>query len=341
MQVRQQEDSSLRRGGYHSPEAEEASDQAVDQVRVPIELENLADLLDPLELTDRAVFWHVPRSGGGTIKDVTAHCFGLVLASEAGSALQRQQELQAQSQSSQPVQLQQFQQQQQQQQQPLTIVTDLDGGKYVNVDVTTREGIAEAATMGISNLEGLTMIATPYLYESGLQLLSRYHRGRVFTMLRHPIERAASMYHYLSGSVDSTVIDGLTLEDYAKSDKVEMNWMVHFLTNTPDSEEVTADVHLPIAKRILRDKVLIGLLHHKGESLRRFETYFGWQLDGEKMEDCHTKVLDWSWPQKNKHPPIHEGSEAWKLLKGSNELDVALYHYAENLFREQGEIFKQ
>lgn len=310
---RKDERDSLDDAPQQQQEGDQHDTESLDVVTVPVELSHLANVWDPLLPSDRAFFWHIPRSGGASIKDVTAHCFGLLLATEAGARDKNPHQLR--------------------------IITDLRGGKYVNVDVSTPEGIEAATRLETQNLPGLNVIATPHLFEASQKLFTPHYRGRLFALFRHPIERAASMYHVLINSGDSSVSSSSSLEDYAKSDRAERNWMTHFLTNTPDQQELTA-TDLAVAKRVLRDKAVVGLLRHKGESLRRFELYFGWKLNGEKMEECHAQILDWNWPNKNKHPPVREGSEAWKLLKLINHLDLELYHYAEELFHEQEHLFK-
>ena len=54
-------------------------------IKLPKTLDVMADVDDlPLELMDTAVFWHVPRSGGTTMKHVTATCLGRVVTTEVG-----------------------------------------------------------------------------------------------------------------------------------------------------------------------------------------------------------------------------------------------------------------
>jgi hypothetical protein len=48
------------------------------------ELNNFKDSWDPWEATDMPVFFHIPKSGGSTIKDIMGTCHRFVLASEAG-----------------------------------------------------------------------------------------------------------------------------------------------------------------------------------------------------------------------------------------------------------------
>jgi hypothetical protein len=52
----------------------------------PDALNGFKDTWDPHEKTDIPVFWHVPKAGGSTIKDIIGTCHRKILASEAGIA---------------------------------------------------------------------------------------------------------------------------------------------------------------------------------------------------------------------------------------------------------------
>ena len=162
----------------------------------------------------------------------------------------------------------------------------------------------------------------------------------MFAMFRHPVDRAVSMYYYLYNDPKlREMLNGASLEEYARVGPVENNWMVRFMSNALNGE-LTAD-HEAIAKEVLRRKCLIGILGRKAESLRRFEQFFGWRITGEKMEACHERLLIWDWANKNKHPLIKEGTTVWKLLENYNLFDIRLYHYAEELFIEQAGLFTE
>jgi hypothetical protein len=279
------------------------------KVVVPPELQFLASIYEPILPTDRAFLWHVPRSAAATIKSIASQCFGLLLATEMGASTASNQ---------------------------ITVITDLEGGNYLNVDTSSPDGIKHAKELNMANLPGLNFVSTSFFYDAAQNLFSDMHRGRCITMMRHPVERAASMYHLFASDPHSNVaITGMTLEDFANSDRVERNWMTRFLSNAEDNELKLE--HLAIAKCVLEQKCLVGLLKFKWESLRRIETYFGWTLDGEKVNDCHTKLLDWNWPNKNKHLAVKEGSEAWRKLASVNELDMKLYKHAEKIYKIQGQ----
>lgn len=296
-------------------------DRKGDPIRIPPELSTLADINVPLGgKHEKPIFWHIPRSGGSTMKDIASHCYGLTLASEVGPFID-------------PVAATQDQ--------LITVIDVNTNAKFVNVDTTSLEGIERARAFNLASYDELDLIVTPYIFLASDAFFNSVNRGRTFVLFRHPIERAVSMYYYLrykSGIRGAQIGD--TLELYAKSSLVENNWMTRFLTNKMGGEISQDDEAL--AKEILRTKVLVGLLSQKTESLRRFKSYFGWNDhdngygNQQGVEDCEDKLLHWGWKGKNKHEKIIEGSDAFNLLKEQNAFDIRLYEYAEKLFEVQG-----
>ena len=111
--------------------------------------------------------------------------------------------------------------------------------------------------------------------------------------------------------------------------------MTRFLTNELTKGELT-EHDLEIAKEVLRQKCLIGLLEEKGETFERIQKYFGWRPKNDEEQGCLEKKLEWSWPMKHKHPEIEEDSKEWRLIVAANKFDMKLYNYARNLFEQQG-----
>ena len=71
------------------------------------------------------------------------------------------------------------------------------------------------------------VIVSPYLHEVST-LFSPNRKGRVFVVLRDPIERAVSTFGFqeelfLKQNPGKTF---LTLDEYAKSSNIENNWLV-------------------------------------------------------------------------------------------------------------------
>lgn len=205
----------------------------------------------------------------------------------------------------------------------------------------TMEGIKHARETQLVQSGQVDVITTQYLHEGATLFDGEQHRGRCFTLIRHPIERAVSLFHYLPVATHEPTYDPqlqyISVEMWAKSKRIEHNWMTRFLSN-----ELVGDLtprHLEIAKIVLREKCLVGLLEEKSESWLRFQKFFGWEFYTKEMSDCKDELLNWNWSGKHLHDLIQEGSPAWNFVYKHNLLDMELYHYARQLFVEQRSLF--
>lgn len=216
-----------------------------------------------------------------------------------------------------------------------------DGAAFVNVDTSTPEGIHRAKNMGLIESGLADVIVSQHLHPVAT-LFNPHKMGRMFAVVRHPIERAVSMFHYLGVANWEPTYDAdlayISIEMYARSKRAEHNWMTRFLSN--ELERDLNAKHLAIAKEVLRQKCLVGLLEHKGESFRRFEKYFGWAPKDKDQMECRERLLHWGWSNKHSHPDVEEGSTVWDLLYKKNSFDMELYEYAKNLFAEQSLLFR-
>mmetsp|Transcript_18061 Transcript_18061/g.25725 ORF Transcript_18061/g.25725 Transcript_18061/m.25725 type:complete len:444 (-) Transcript_18061:119-1450(-) len=277
-----------------------------------------ADVIDTLvKKTDTPLFFHVPRSAGITLQDVLSHCWNLVEASQVGTTHTHDKELK------------------------LQVWRHEDGGRYVNIDSTTEEGIQRAMQLNLPQSGLADVVYSSYLHPISA-MFSRNYRARVFTLLRHPIHRAASMYFYLQDAVArgdaSSELLYPTIEDYAKSPHMENNLVTRLLVY--QMEGPLTPEHLLQAKELLKRKVLIGLTSNFAESLERFKYYFGWQQesltqDMSRIHECEERLVK-SGDNRHDHPSIEEESQAWNLLIAQNIYDMQLYTYAQTLFQEQG-----
>lgn len=214
---------------------------------------------------------------------------------------------------------------------------------YVNVNTATTDGIKRAKKLGLAST-GLADAVVGTLLHEVATIFPPENKGRMFTLFRHPVERAVSLFHFLQDTRwrQSETFDkdmaALTIEEYYTGGLAESNWMTRFLVNELTKGELTAE-DLNRAKEVLRRKVLVGLLNEKGETFARFERYFGWQLKSDSERECHEKTLQWAWPLKHVHDDVEEGSTLWDLIAARNIYDMELYEYAVQLFREQKDIF--
>ena len=285
-----------------------------EKITLPSTVNVLANLMEPVATSDIPIFWHIPRSGGSTVKDITTSCLMLVQASQVGVAISKDDT-------------------------ELKVVEDIEGGKFMNVDTTTPHGINRAVQFGLASSPDLDLVVTPYVYLV-TKLFDENHRGRMFTIMRHPIDRAVSLFHAMKVNKHTkSMLEDVTLEAYAKGSMVENNWMTRFLANQQNGELTLQ--HETIAKELLRTKFLIGILKYKDTSMSRFESYFGWKVQTQKGMDCRERLLDWNWSSKNIHPIVDTKSNAYKLLEQQNEYDIRLYEYAEKLFHDQEILFKK
>lgn len=238
----------VERGNSTRDESSREEDIDGELTEIPDELRHLANIETPFLPTDRAFFWHIPRSGGVTVKMIVSQCLKLTLASEQGAADASDN---------------------------LSVLSDTEGNHFVNVNTYAADGIVHAKDLNLATFPRLDLIASPFIYDISEHILSSDYRGRCFTILRHPVDRAISSFY----DSHATLSEETEIEDYVDSDRLAPNWMTRVLSNTLEDELTTT--HLEIAKHVLEDRCIVGLLRSKGESMRRIENYFGWKLDGE------------------------------------------------------------
>lgn len=212
---------------------------------------------------------------------------------------------------------------------------------YVNVDLSTAEGIEDAAKRGLKDSGLADVIVSSHVnYASNLLFDSDNHKGRLFTILRHPIDRAiATYYEVITKNPD---LSDMTLADYVHSTYVnDSDWMTRFLTNK--RQERIGPEHLQLAKEILRKKCLVGLYDEIEASFQLFQDYYGWVATNEKSNEmCHTEII------ANEHERAAEifekvghlidvESDEYQVLYNYNKYDLELYWYGVEVFKEQQE----
>lgn len=271
-------------------------------------------------------FWHIPKAGGSSIKNALGACHRFRMATEAGTRGGHDKDKEI----------------------AIVYPQSVDGQDatpFVNVDTTTEEGIQRAKEMGLAESGLAEVIVTPLFLESN-DIFPSTHRGRLFTIFRDPVERAVSMFYYLQMAdwekTYNSALKEMTLEEFATSTLVEDNWMVRRLTGAIKGR-LTED-HLNAAMDIVRRKILVGLLSNLTESLERFEKYFGWKyrVNPSSQERCRERLV-FTGANRNDRKPIEvigADSETIKTLSYRNRLDIRLYRYIENLFKEQENFVK-
>lgn len=149
--------------------------------QIPLaELNRFRDSWSPFSSTDIPIYFHVPKAGGSTIKDVVGSCLRMVMASEFGVTDGHDRDTEV-----------------------AIVYPKVPGGTgtedrsaFVNVDTTTVAGIERAASMGFADSGLAGCVVTPFLYESNA-LFTETAQGRLFAVFRHPVDRAVSMFYYI------------------------------------------------------------------------------------------------------------------------------------------------
>ena len=268
---------------------------------------------------DVPFYWHVPRSGGGTVNDILGSCLHLTLAADAGG-----------SEGESGVEM-------------LKVLHFSHEVNYLNVDTSTLKGIQRAQDLNLVPSGLADVVISPLLHDA-TTLFTPTRKGRLFAILRDPVERAASLFYFIQDTQWKQPNSGneqfasMTIDEFYEGGFAENNWMTRFLTNELTKGELTEE-DLNIAKEVLRQKCLIGLLDSKGETFDRFQKYFGWRPKNGAEEECLAKKLEWAWPMKHRHPSVETGSGAYGLIVAQNTFDLQLYKYATELFKQQEQLF--
>ena len=278
-------------------------------------LRHFSDVSDPYRAdSDTAFFFHVPRSGGSTVKTLLGKCLRLVQASEVGARDGHDTDSQLS-------------------------VLEVNESRFVNVDTTTVSGIQRAIDLGLTLSGHADVIVSSYFQESA-SMFDLHHQGRAFVILRDPIERATSMYYHrvkTLANLDASV----TIEDYAQGNGIENNWMCRFLTNRMSGELTKED--LDQAKVVIQTKFLIGFLDDLEESIHQIMKFNSWIYSDDetakmKQEDCIRELISVEGRTNAnvyKYEIPKRGSQAYALISWQTQFDSKLYAYAKELFDKQ------
>jgi len=264
---------------------------------------------------DVPLYWSIPLSANLVVEDILGTCLNLVLAGEIGIVDGHDDD------------------------NTLKIV-QLYGSAYVNVDISTKDGIDRAVHMNLIPSNIVDVLHTPLLHDATKLFTKPFvSQARVFTVLRHPIDRATAVYKYvresrIQGHED---LQSMTLEEYAASSYVENNWLTRFLTEKLSPEKKLTEKDVQVAKEVLRRKVLIGMYDDILESMQLFQSHFHWTEDEDDLvTQCTERAAEEGMSKEESvDPPLEEGSEAWNLLMEQNQYDMDLYMYARALHQYQ------
>jgi hypothetical protein len=173
---------------------------------------------------------------------------------------------------------------------------------------------------------------------SASSLFTPQHRGRAFTILRHPIDAAASNFH--ARKVKHPDLRGkYTLAQYTGKDYYIDNWVTRQLTGTLPHVPLE-QIHVDRAKNILAAKFFVGIYEHLDETMRQLKAFYKWKaLEGQ--EYCVTDLIHGSNPkfQKTYRGKPARGSNDWAFVANVEKWDMELYYFGLEVFSKQGRIW--
>lgn len=265
------------------------------------------------------IFWHSPKSGGTTVKSIY-ECLDVTLANRAGALPKFGHDTDTEILAYRP--------------------WNKNGPRYVNVDTTTKPGIDRAQKMGLvpSGLADIIFTGDPaYAIE---QLYDEEHKGRVFGLFRHPVDRLVSKFYYLQIATWERTYrpqwKNISILEFAKRRNNDNNHMVKKLAGKRMNDHVD-NTDLELAKNTIRDYFIVGLMEQMEESIQRYNIVMDIDEEDKKTVNCMERFfgLGGEIKNSNSHPKLEEDDEAYKVLAQKNDLDVQLYKYILDFFEEQ------
>jgi len=282
---------------------------------------------------DVPLFWGDDGAGGGAIlESVFGQCLGLVQASRLGGAPAAEGEEGRDRLATIPV----------------------AGRTYLNVDLATPSGVARAGELELGTSGMADVAYSPLLHEVVAELFSATNQGRLFVLVRHPVERELARFRRLRTEEPTTGAPpdpsgperDMSYVQFAHSDYVANNWMTRTLARKSEGEELTAE-DLRTAKEILRRKALIGLYGDIFGATRHYARHFGWDhaRNGGALNKgtlkCFESAIaegmrrDSNWNVGLAESETREGSTAWKKIMEKNLFDFELFAYSQQLYKFQ------
>ena len=210
----------------------------------------------------------------------------------------------------------------------------------LNMDTSSPEGLALSYANQVANSGKVDMIVSNY-FLSGAALFTDQHHGKTFSILRHPIDLALSLFHYRrkaswERSYRKDWVD-LSFDDYVASPNYMDGWMVRQLTGTLPWVELN-EKHLERAKKLMKQKIFVGIMSEMDETMRQLKAHFGWE---ETAPFCAYNYLHSTPTNQNEHPGLQggKGGPTWNVVAEKEKWDLSLYYYALELFAEQRERY--
>ena len=211
--------------------------------------------------------------------------------------------------------------------------------RVLNMDTATPDGLKHSLEQDLAS-SGLVDVIISNYFLAGAALFTADHQAQTFTVLRHPIEQAFSLFHYRKRArwerSYRADLRKVNFRQYIASPSYVDNWLTRQLTNTVPGEELTEE-HFDLAKLILNTKIFVGIQDEMDETMRLLVAHFGWEEVDRGCVDMlsHEKFNSMS------HPGINGGRLGliWRIASEVEKWDIRLYNEALEQFERQRERY--
>jgi len=258
------------------------------------------------------LFWQIPRTGATTLKEIMGTCLHLVQASRTSADFC---DVEAKD----------------------LHVCRTRIGAYINCDTSDDKGIQRCRDLDLVK-SGLPDIIVSSRFLNAASLFDEDHLASAFTIMRDPIDRMASTFHYLREAKwerqYSESLKNITLLEYAKLEDTPRNWMVRWLTGQMTKAKLDDD-DLELAKEIIEKKFFILLTNEMKASVDMLIKHNRFKLSSEGRKCIEEKLKEHEKMESNDYPPLDKEGEEYAKLKEMNSLDSELYEHALKLFTRQ------
>eukprot|EP00957_Ditylum_brightwellii_P152509 11608517-Ditylum_brightwellii.AAC.1 len=186
--------------------------------------------------------------------------------------------------------------------------------RFVNVDVSTRDGLQRASALGFGHANMAEVMFSPYLYKAAAVFEGPTYRGRAFGLFRDPVDREISRFYYkrVAKHEDETTyqpdLNFITIAKYSLTGFWEGNAVVRMLADCKEGQKPRSE-DLELAMEIVRRKILVGLMDRMEESLNFDEQWY---------MDCRTNKAFGGANHNTKKKKVDPESGTYKNLARRN-----------------------
>lgn len=129
----------------------------------------------------------------------------------------------------------------------------------------------------------------------------------------------------------------MTIDTYTQEQKTVSNPLTRALLNAND-DEILEYENVLIAKRLLLERVIVGLVERFDESVDYFTTYFGWDLQNEAcLANFEANIADTQTSIDIENSPLSESDR--RLLANWHSADMELYELGKAMFEHRLQSF--